>query len=123
MGKEADVEACWPDGRLETGRLQYEPPKLIFRGTARRVFEGEALAGVRAEARELVLPDGARFRLPTAAAGWADAILHPKGRLDKLGVKAGQRVAILGLDDPDFFAELTGRAPLADGQGDLDLLF
>ena len=34
------VEAVWPGGERETGRLQYEPPKLIFRGSARRVFDG-----------------------------------------------------------------------------------
>ena len=123
MGKDAEVEACWPDGRRERGRLQYEPPKLVFRGTVRRVFEGDGLAGVRAEDRELVLASGARFRLPTPAASWAEAILHPKGRLDKLGVKAGQRIAIVDVEDPDFAAELAGRTPLADGEGGLDLLF
>ena len=123
MGKEADVEACWPDGRTEAGRLQYEPPKLIFRGAERRVIQGAGLEGVRAEARELVLADGARFRLPTPAASWAEAILHPKGRLEKLGVAPGQRVAVLNLDDPDFIAELTSRTPLTDGEGALDLLF
>jgi hypothetical protein len=107
MGKEAEVEAFWPDGGRAAGRLQYEPPKLIFRGPERRVFE----AG------------GERFRLPTPAAGWAEAILHPKGRLDKLGVKAGQRIGVIGLDDPDFAAELAARAPPTDAGGDLDLLF
>jgi hypothetical protein len=123
MGKEADVEALWPDGGRAAGRLQLEPPKLIFRGPERRVFEGEGLAGVRAEGRDLVLASGERFRLPTAAAGWAEAILHPKGRLDKLGVKAGQRVAVLGLDDADFAAELAARAPPVDAGDDLDLIF
>lgn len=124
MGKDANVEACWPDGRRETGRLQYEPPKLIFRGAERRVFEGEGLAGVRAEDRELVLAGGARFRLPNPAASWAEAILHPKGRLDKLGVKTGQRVAIVNLDDPAFAAELAARTPLADNDGGpLDVVF
>jgi hypothetical protein len=124
MGKEADVEACWPDGRCEAGRLQYEPPKLIFRGAERRVFAGAGLAGVRAEDRELVLADGVRFRLPTPAASWAEAILHPRGRLDKLGVRAGQRVAIVDLDDPEFAAELAARTPLAaDETGALDVVF
>jgi hypothetical protein len=123
VGKEADVEACWPDGRREAGRLQYEPPKLIFRGAERRVFEGDGLAGVRAEDRELVLADGARFHLPTPAASWAEAIVRPKGRLDKLGVKAGHRIAIVDLDDPQFAAELAARTPLADGEGELDQLF
>lgn len=123
MGKEADVEAVWPGGAREPGRLQYEPPKLIFRGSARRVFEGPSLAGVRADGHDLVLADGARFRLPRPAATWAEAILNPKGRLDKLGVKAGQRISICNLDDPAFNAELVARAPLAQGAGELDLLF
>ncbi|HXQ15412.1 MAG TPA: DUF3052 domain-containing protein [Caulobacteraceae bacterium] len=123
MGKEADVEASWPEGGGEAGRLQYEPPRLIFRGSERRVFEGRRLADVRAEGRDLVLADGARFRLPTAATSWVDAILNPKGRLDKLGVKPGQRLDIANLTDADFETELTARTPLADGKGELDLLF
>jgi hypothetical protein len=123
MGKDAQVRAVLAEG-LDEGRLQYEPPKLIFRGHARRVFEGEGLAGVRAEGGDLVLADGSRFQLgEKAAASWCDAILNPKGRLDKLGVKPSQRVAILGLDDADFAAELDARiGALADGDG-LDLLF
>lgn len=123
MGKEAVVEAVWPGGERETGRLQYEPPKLIFRGSARRVFDGENLAQIRADGRDLVLADGARFRLPTPAASWAEAILNPKGRLDKLGVKAGQRIGLVNLDDPTFAAELAARVAPADGDGELDLLF
>src|ERR1700679_3967643 len=123
MGKEAQVEAFWPEGGGGAGRLQFEPPKLIFRGPERRVFEGDRLAGVRAEGRDLILAGGERFCLPTPAAGWAEAILHPKGRLDKLGVKAGQRIGVIGLDDPDFAAELAARAPPTDAGGDLDLLF
>jgi hypothetical protein len=121
VGKEAQVEAVWPDGGRDVGRLQYEPPKLIFRGPGRRVFEGEALAGVRADGFDLVLAGGARFRLPTKAASWADAILKPKGRLEKLGVKAGLRIAVLNLEDADFADELAGVTP-ATGAA-LDLLF
>jgi hypothetical protein len=123
MGKEAQVEAVWPGGAREAGRLQYEPPRLIFRGSARRVFEGQGLAAIRADGRDLVLADGARFRLPTPAASWAEAILNPKGRLDKLGVKAGQRIGVINLDDPAFVAELAARIAPADGEGEFDLLF
>jgi len=106
VGKEAHVEATFADGG-DAGRLQYEPPKLIFRGRARRVFEAAALAGVRAEADELVLADGSRFRLgDKAARGWADAILNPKGRLTKLGVKPGLTVGISNLRDAAFAAGL-----------------
>lgn len=123
MGKEADVEARWPDGAVAAGRLQYEPPKLIFRGPERRVFSGEALAGVRAEGRELVLAGGERFCLPTPAQSWAEAILNPKGRLEKLGVKPFLRIGVANLDDPAFAAELAAVAPLAEDGAGLDLLF
>jgi hypothetical protein len=121
MGKEAPVRARFADGEDE-GRLQFESPKLIFRGRARHVFEGEALAGVRADGADLVVGE-VRFALgEKPAASWADAILNPKGRLDKLGVKRGQRVAIVNLGDPDFAAELATRVqPLQDG-GDLDIM-
>jgi hypothetical protein len=119
MGKDAQVEAIWADGARDAGRLQYEPPRLIFRGAERRVFEGEALAGVIAEGAELVLASGARFRLPTPAASWADAIARPKGRLDKLGVKPSSRIGLANLDDPAFAAEL----PALAEAGPLDLLF
>ncbi len=125
MGKEASkVTATFADGP-EEGRLQYEPPKLVFKGTARRVFEGEALAGVSADGADLVLADGSRFTLgEKQAASWLDAILNPKGRLDKIGVKPGARVAIMGVADPTFSKELAERGAVPVTQlAELDLLF
>jgi hypothetical protein len=46
--------------------------------------------------------------------------------LDKLGVKAGQRVAVLGIMDADFLEELTGRISGFSREvprGDADLIF
>jgi len=123
MGKAADVEARWPDGGVAAGRLQYEPPKLIFRGPERRVYSGDALAGVRADGRNLILAGGERFQLPTPAQSWVEAILNPKGRLEKLGVKPSLRVDIVGLDDPVFAAELAAAAPLSQNGAEVDLLF
>ena len=122
MGKDAQVRAVLAEGPDE-GRLQYEPPRLLFRGRVRRAYDGEALAGVRAEGADLVLADGSRFILgEKAAAAWADAICNPKGRLDKLGIRPGQRVAVAHLDDAAFAAELTERiGGLAEGEN-LDLL-
>ena len=124
MGKDAQVRATFADGADE-GRLQYEAPKLLFRGVRRRVFDGEALKGVRAEGPDLVTADGSRFALgDQQAARWAEAISNPKGRLDKIGVKPGMRVAILGVADDALAAELAGHdaAPVNDLR-DLDLLF
>jgi len=124
MGKEATVTAVFADGADE-GRLQYEPPKLVFKGAQRRVFEGEALKDVRAEGAELVLADGTRFTLgEKQAAGWADAILNPKGRMDKIGAKAGMRAAVMGVADKTLSAELAAKGAVpADQLANLDLLF
>lgn len=119
MGKDAQVRARFAEGE-DVGRLQYEAPRLLFRGAARRVFQGDDLRGVRAEAGDLVLADGSRFALgEKAAASWVDAILNPRSRLDKLGVKPGMRVAVVNVAD-----ELAARdaAPVTD-LADLDLLF
>ena len=124
MGKDAQVAARFADGTDE-GRLQYEAPRLLFRGRQRRVFEGEALKGVRVQGAELVLADGSAFALgEKQAASWADAINNPKGRLDKIGVKPGMRTAVLGVADATLAAELAGRdaAPVNELR-DLDLLF
>lgn len=124
MGKDAQVRARFAEGE-DVGRLQYEAPRLLFRGAARRVFQGDDLRGVRAEAGDLVLADGSRFALgEKAAASWADAILNPKSRLDKLGVKPGMRVAVLNVADAALAGELAARdaAPVTD-LADLDLLF
>jgi hypothetical protein len=40
---------------------------------------------------------------------WALKIRYPKGRIDKIGVKPQQRVAVVGLDAPDFLDELRAR--------------
>ena len=124
MGKDAQVAARFADGEDE-GRLQYEPPKLLFRGARRRVWDGAALKGVRADGGDLVLADGSRFALGDVQAGrWADAINNPKGRLDKLGVKAGMRVAVIGVADDALVGELAERGvELLHEFAGLDLLF
>lgn len=124
MGKDASgIVATFADGP-DTGRLQWEAPKLVFRGATRRVFEGPALVGIRAEAGVLILADDSRFTLGEPfASRWADAIANPPGRLDKLGVKPGMRVAVLNIEDSDFLTELTRRTQPMNEFEDLDILF
>jgi len=46
--------------------------------------------------------------------------------LDKLGVKPGQRIAVVGIENPEFRKELASRVPdfgRGKPQDDLDLLF
>ncbi len=124
MGKEASVTAVFADGADE-GRLQYGAPKLVFRGRQRRTYDAEALTGVRAEGADLVLADGARFTLgEKQALSWAGAILNPKGRMDKIGAKAGMRAAVMGVKDEMLSAELAAKGALPVTElSNLDLLF
>lgn len=123
MGKEA--KGVWgqlSDGESD-GKLLWEPPKLIFRGAVRGIFQGHALRDLRVEGEDLVLTDGTRFTLePGEAAKWLHAIQNPPGRLDKLGVKAGQTVVVQGVDDAEFLDELSTRASPVEADEDIDLL-
>ena len=66
----------------------------------------------------------AAFELGEAAAKWAAKILHPPSRLDKLGVKPGSPVALVGEFEADFLEELRARkAAVLDGRASADLLF
>ena len=123
MGKAAfDIRATLPDGEA-VGSLKWEAPRLVFRGASRQVFEGAALKDAASEGGDLVLAGGERFALGEAqAAKWAQAIANPPGRLDKLGVKAGMRAAILDLDDPEFAAELATRAAVVNDLSGVDIL-
>ena len=124
MGKEA--KGVWgqlADGESD-GKLLWEPPKLIFRGAVRGIFQGHALRDLRVEGDDLVLTDGTRFTLePGEAAKWLHAIQNPPGRLDKLGVKAGQTVVVEGIDDAEFLEELSGRVEPVEAYENVDLLF
>uniref|UniRef100_B0T847 DUF3052 domain-containing protein n=1 Tax=Caulobacter sp. (strain K31) TaxID=366602 RepID=B0T847_CAUSK len=124
MGKEA--KGVWgqlSDGESD-GKLLWEPPKLIFRGAVRGIFQGHALRDLRVEGDDLVLTDGTRFTLePGQAEKWLHAIHNPPGRLDKLGVKAGQTVVVAGIDDAEFLDELSTRVVLVEADEDIDLLF
>jgi hypothetical protein len=45
------------------------------------------------------------------AANWLQKIRYPRGRLDKLGVKEGLSVVVVGVADEDFLSELESRVP------------
>ena len=68
----------------------------------------------------LGLPDRA------TAEKWALKIRSPKSLIDKLGVKPDSRVALLGVTDPDFLAQLQerlGAPPALKAAGALDFIF
>jgi len=99
-------------GQTVAAAAHLEPTELRIRG---KVSRSVPLADIRsAEARAGVLhvkwPGGTlELLLGRDAEAWALKIRYPKGRLDKLGIKPGMRVAILGLDDPAFVKEVKER--------------
>jgi hypothetical protein len=130
MGKEARCTASF-DGRTSEGTALLETDELRFRG------RGEVRLRIpRAEMRDVVAHDGTltlrfggaavSFTLGPAAARWADDIAHPRSVLDKLGVKPAMRVAMLGIRDADFHAQVRVVTPDISVQAprkDTDLIF
>jgi hypothetical protein len=91
------------------GRALLETSEIIFRGEFRLKIPFSTIKSAKAVDGELRLqtPEGiAVFHLGPAAEKWRDKILHPKSRIEKLGVKPGAKVSLLGRFDSDFLREV-----------------
>lgn len=92
------------------GKILLETSELIFRGTDRRLKIAFAeIRDVKAANGELRVrtKDGVvTIEVGNAAEKWRDKILHPKMRAEKLGVKRGTKVRLLGQFQADFVKEL-----------------
>jgi hypothetical protein len=130
MGLEATCVAT--SGRQKgAGRARLEEKELLFRGTADfrlKIPLREAKAEARRGRLIVQWPGGkAQFALGAAAAEkWASKIRTPRSRMDKLGVKPGMRVSVLGVAERAFWQELEARvANASDGRllPDADLIF
>ena len=94
------------------GKALLETAELIFRSedeVLRLKIPFSTIKSARAVNGELQLeiPEGlATFALGANAAKWCEKILHPKTRLEKLGIKPSAQVSIIGEFDTDFLAEL-----------------
>ncbi len=126
MGQEQDCRLRLRKGSL-TGRALLETDHLLFRGEERLKVMFKDLTGVRSAGGVLKLefPGGpAELELGAAADKWAHKILHPPSRLDKLGVKDGLEIGVIGEFEDEFLAELRARHIVPDGpKGKRDLLF
>src|SRR5262245_30669534 len=107
MGQEAICRAR-VDGRATEGKARLEETHLVFRGDVPFKVALKDLRRVDARAGTLRLEwaDGkAALDLGDQAARWAEKIRNPPSLLDKLGVKPGARVSVIGLDDRAFLDE------------------
>ena len=111
MGSESRCIADF-DGQRSEGKALLETDHLLFRGTFRLLIPRKAMTKVESTdgVLRITFPDGtATFALGPTAAKWAEKIRNPPSLLDKLGVKAGMRVAVLGVDDASFLQALATR--------------
>src|SRR5580658_2170093 len=91
------------------GKALLETSEVLFRGEFRLQIPFASIKSVKAVDGELRLQtaDGlAVFELGPAAEKWREKILHPKSRIEKIGMKPGAKVSLLGRFDAEFLAEL-----------------
>jgi hypothetical protein len=116
------------NGQSGEGRLQLESSGLLFRGAFRLSIPLKSItkAGAADGVLRVRFSDGsAAFHIGKTAQGWAKEIVQPKSLLEKLGIKPGQRVALVGVEDAGFEKELAAhQAVMARPSAkDIDHLF
>ena len=111
MGLEATCQARM-DGKASQGTCRLEETDLVFRGEFRFKVALKDLRKVdaRAGALHLEWPEGsAVLDLGDQAERWAEKIRNPPSLLDKLGVKRGLRVSVVGIEEKEFLDQLSAR--------------
>jgi hypothetical protein len=118
MGYEASCTIRF-EGQTAKGNARLEHKDLIFRGPTTRVaIPLREIRDAHAGEGTLYVTFGgkrAEFDLGAVASRWASRIANPPSRLDKLGVKPGAGVIVLGVEDTSFVNELKGRGAIVTG--------
>ena len=129
MGNEAKC-VLRVEGKRYEGKALLETNELIFRGAECRVKiafgEMRSVTAADGELRVKTKSDATVFEVGVVAEKWREKILHPKTRVEKLGVKSGMCVALLGAVEEAFAKELRkSKAEVVNGSADKDaaLLF
>ena len=104
MGNEVKCRARF--GKQESeGKALLETSEIIFRGDFRLKIPFATIQSVKVIDDQLQLrtADGvAIFELGAATATkWREKILHPKTRIEKLGIKPGTKVSLIGFENQD----------------------
>ena len=109
MGNEAKCKARVGTQAFE-GKALLETQEIIFRGDTRLKIVLSTVQSVKVAGDWLQLQTSEgriEFELGTETAEkWAKKILHPKSRLEKLGIKDGLKIAVMGKLDGEFAGEL-----------------
>src|SRR3954462_9489306 len=97
---------------VSRGTAILEHQDLIFRGATRLAIPLATIASAVADDGTLTVRFGrttAVFDIGAVASRWADRITNPPSRLDKLGVKPGLSVIVIGERHADLLRELKAR--------------
>jgi hypothetical protein len=94
---------------VSEGKALLETSEILFRGGFRLKIPFASIKSAKAVDGELRLEtaDGlAVFELGPAAEKWREKILHPKSRMEKIGLKPQTRISLLGHFEAEFLGEL-----------------
>jgi hypothetical protein len=108
MGNEATCRLRY-EGKAFSGKAFLERAEVLFCGDRRLKIPFSSIRKVHTKDGALCIrtKEGlAIFELGDQAEKWREKIVNPKSRMDKLGVKPGDGVSILGALPADFLAEL-----------------
>ena len=111
MGLEATCVARQGRKRA-TGKARLEQDALYFRGDLSftlKLADIETAEARRGTLRITTHQGVASLELGAEAEKWALKIRYPRSLIDKLGVKPGARVSVLGVRDPAFWEQLEAR--------------
>lgn len=109
MGKETTAKVTVGSKKAECVVL-LEGTEIVIRGELKRKVPRARMKGLAAVGGVLSFEDGGeRVKIELgekAAAAWRDAIENPRSRVEKLGVKAGMTVCVLGDAGRDAVGEV-----------------
>lgn len=108
MGNEAACKVRY-EGKTFSGKALLETAEILFRGETRLKIPFAAITKVQAHDGELhvATKEGlAVFAIGAQAEKWREKIAKPKTLIEKLGVKAGETISLIGDFPADFVASL-----------------
>jgi hypothetical protein len=112
MGNELKCTVRFGEETSE-GKALLETSEVLFRGGFRLKIPFASIKSAKAVDGELRLQTAnglAVFEIGLAAEKWREKILHPKTRIEKIGLKPGAKVSLFGSFDPEFLDELKSPA-------------
>jgi len=119
MGQELACSVL-ANGKSRRGKALLESNEILFRGELRLKIPLASIKNVEAAEGKLTLRTNDAlyvFDLGAEAEKWREKIVHPKSLVEKLGVKAGDAISLVGAFPAEFVADLKKqRAVVASGK-------